>query len=258
MFGFDFVERDLSLKKNFLKSVIVQINFDKIQNYINFKDKVIAQFKDNFPRISESNQDEYRIEFKPNHTPILSEKKGATESFEMKSSSGQEILKISNNSVAYVTSGQRYQSFEKILAISQELSEIILFFGVRLVNRLSIRKLNIIEFNEVSNPTEILNFILNPELLSNLNYFPNNKFIRQNIHSVNYVNNSYYLNIRYGLNQLPPTYELGQIILDIDLFNTNSISISDIGNELKKINQEIFNVFIWAISENTKQILHDE
>lgn len=258
MFGFDFVERDLSLKKNFLKSVIIQLNFDKIQNYSNFKEKIIARFKEDFPRISESNQDEYRIEFKPNITPILSEKKGATPGFEMKSSSGQEVLKISYSSVVYLTGGQSYQNFEKILMISQKLTDVIMLSGVNCINRLSIRKLNIIEFNDVSNPTEILNFILNPELLSNLNYFPYNRFIRQNIHSVNYVNNPYFLNIRYGLNQMPPTYELGQIILDIDLFNASCISFGEIVNELKKINQEIFNVFIWAISENTKQILHDE
>lgn len=257
MFGFNHIQRDISFKKNFLKTVVFQINFQEISDFLDYKKDIISAFEKKYPRINDSFQNEIKIEFKPNQTPILDQSSGANVGFEMKTTNGQEVLKFNNTSMSYVVSGQVYKNFEVVAEIIKLFSTFLEKMNVNFINRLAIRKLNIIEFKDVDNPSEILQYLINPELLSNLNYFPNQNFIKQNIHSINYINNPYYLNIRYGLNLIPPNYEIGQTIIDIDLFNTSNISINEINKEAEKINQEIYNVFSWAISENTKHLLQN-
>ena len=127
------------------------------------------------------------------------------------------------------------------------------------IRRLAIRKINIVEFKISDNPSEILEFLITPELLSNLNYFPNANLIRQNIHTINYHEDSYRLNLKYGLNvPPPPNTELGQVLIDIDLFNSSTINVSEIFNIADSINSEIFNIFNWTISENILQLLNEK
>ena len=255
MFGFNHIQRDTSFKKNFLKTVVFQINFQEVSEFMDMRKDIISYFEKDFPRINDNFQNEIKIEFKPNQTPILDHVNGTKKGFEMKTTDGQEVLKFNNTSMSYVVSGQVYKNFESVSVVINSFTRLLKNMKVSFINRIAIRKLNIIEFKDVDNPSEILQYLINPELLSNLNYFPNQRFIKQNMHSINYINSSSYLNIRYGLNLIPPNFEIGQTIIDIDLFITSNIEVKDIESKAEKINQEIYNVFSWAISENTKNLL---
>jgi len=99
--------------------------------------------------------------------------------------------------------------------------------------------------------------VINAELLSNLNYFPNSELIKQNVQNVRYESGRNSLNLRYGLN-VPPSNnsELGQVILDIDLISLEDTIVENVFSVASNVNKEIFNIFKWAISQNTIDLLN--
>lgn len=243
--------------KNFLKTVILQLTFDENLNFIKKKDEIISLFSSDFPRVNPNVTKGIQITFKPKEqTPIL-QSLNDEEGIEMKSIDGQKILSINKSSFSVTISGRSYKNFN---SLKQEISKVNEFFNIcdiSTVKKTAIRKMNIIEFRIANNPIEILEQIISPDLLSNLSYFPKSELIKQNIQTVNYVNNEYRLNLKYGLNvPPPPNTELGQVIIDIDLINLSNTTIDNVFEMASSMNQEIFNVFNWSISDKTLNLLN--
>ena len=114
------------------------------------------------------------------------------------------------------------------------------------------------EFKDTENPTEVLEFLIKQELINSINYFPKNEFIRYNLHDINYEEDDWRLNLKYGLIMNPLVKKRdGQIIVDIDLFNVGKIDSEKIFETTDKINKEIFNIFNWAISEEALGLLNE-
>jgi uncharacterized protein (TIGR04255 family) len=249
-------------KKNFLKTVIFQIAFEESTMLVDKKAKIVEIFNKVFPRVNDKVTKGIQISFKNDQTPILQqiENNKTGVSIEMRSNDGQRVLSIDNTSLSYTIGGKSYTSFDDL---KMDLVLLNSFFGlseIKKVKRIAIRKINIIDFVVNTNASDFLAHLVSSELLSNLNYFPDTQFIRQNIQSISYQKDDFTLNIKYGLN-IPKTIdkEIGQIILDIDLFNTSQIDSNNTIRVAEEINNEIFNIFNWAISDNTKNLLdgHD-
>ena len=254
MFDFPKVEHK-NFDKNFLKTVIFQINFEKYNNLNNKSKKIGELFKDNFPRFNLGKGKSYEILLNNENTNFQQIEDG--HNIIMKSENGQRIINIKENSLSFTVSGTSYKSFDNI---SKDLENIISFLTLCEINeitRLAIRKINIVEFKNSENPSDILRFLLNPTLINHIEKFPNGQNINHSIQSINFKKNNDFLNIKYGLN-IPPqlNYEVGQLIIDIDLFQQDKIDKSSILNKSKKINSEIFNIFNWIINENAKKILN--
>lgn len=257
MFNFPHTERKI-YKKNFLKTVIFQITFDENLALKTKKDVLINVFKAKYPRCNDKVTKGIQISFKADQTPILQniedEKTGLA--FEFKSLDGQRIINIDNSTLSLTVGGKSYISFSELRTDIELIQEFIALFEIRTLNKVAIRKINIIEFIVDGNASAFLSHLVSPDLLSNINYFPDNQFIKQNIQTVSYQRDEFKLNIKYGLNIPPiPDKEIGQIIIDIDLFSTSQTDASNMLDIAKGINDEVFNVFNWAISENTKNIL---
>lgn len=257
MFGFKKVEHR-SFKKNFLKTVIFHIAFDKNVIYEEKKEEIINLFIDQFPRKNATATNGLQISFNSNQTPIFQEVK-ESDGLEMKSDDGQKVININSNSFSLTISGRVYKDFNSFKDDLNKLEAFLSLCSIKEVKRLAIRKINIVEFKISENPCDILTMLINPDLLGNLNYFPNPKNIKHNIQSLNYKNENHYLNIKYGLNILPqPSEEIGQVLIDIDLFNTSKVNIKDVFVQSDEINSEIFNIFNWVISENTLNLLNEK
>lgn len=257
MFNFPHIDHR-KYSKNFLKTVIFQIAYEENIRLIDKKQEIVKIFNKVFPRVNDKITKGIQISFKNDQTPILKhiEDEKAGLSIEMRSNDGQSILSLDNTSLSYTIGGKSYTSFDDL---KNELDLINVFFKlaeIKKVKRVAIRKINIIEFEVNNNASDLLALLISPELLSNLNYFPDNQFIIQNIQTINYQKEGFKLNIKYGLNIPPiPNQEIGQIILDIDLFSINQIESKETIRIAEDINNEIFNVFNWAISDKTKEIL---
>jgi len=260
---FDFPNIDhRKYNKNFLKTVIFQIAFEENILLKDNKKKVVEIFSKVFPRVNDKVTKGFQISFKNDQTPILQniDNENTGIPFEMRSNDGERILTIDNSSLSYTISGKSYTSFDDLKIELELLNSFFELTQIKKLKRIAVRKINIIEFKVNENASDVLALLISPELLSNLNYFPNNKFIMQNIQTINYQKDDFKLNIKYGLNIPPiPNQEIGQIILDIDLFSTSPIESNETIGRAEEINNEIFNVFNWAISDKTKSILdgHD-
>lgn len=256
MFGFP-SEPYKTYNRNFLKTVIFQVSFNNNNFLKNKKSDIIDLFKETFPRYNDSLAQGFEIKFKnPNETPVLQSIQNNA-GIEMRSNDGQRVLTINDVSLSLTISGKVYKNFD---LLKQDLSRIDKFFtlvGINKIIKVAIRKVNIIEFQNISDATGVLSYAITPELLSNLTYFPKSEGIKQNIHSVSYALDNYKLNLKYGL-ILPQGNNIGngQIILDIDLINNEESNTSTIFEKATFINNQIFNIFNWAISKNFKDLLN--
>lgn len=258
MFGF----KDISYKQyetNFLKTVVFQISFNKIEGFINKKSYIIDNFKSIFPRINTPNGGEIAISFDKEETPIVQHIKNDG-TIEMKSESGQKVLNISNNSLSLTISGLEYKNYLELKGLIENINDFFQCCSIKETFRIAIRKINIVEFNytDDDNTTEILGTVINENLVGNVNYLPKSKFTKQNMHLLNFNNGDYNLNLKYGLNiQQIPSSNIAQVIIDIDLFNSSINPVSELINITDNINKEIFNAFNWSISETFLNLLND-
>jgi uncharacterized protein (TIGR04255 family) len=254
MFGFKNVERK-NYKNNFLKVILFQLHYDEI----NCKDKVQdiqSVLKENFPRFKASPGQGFRISF-DNNLPNFQETKGEF-NIDARSEDGQKVITISNNSILLTVNGAAYKSFQTTLNHFNEINSILEICQINKVNRVAVRKVNLLEFEINENPCDILNLLINPELIGNIAYAPSQQSINHYIQSLNYNNNDYFLNTKYGLS-IPKQMEskIGQIIIDIDLYNQSKTPINNIINISQEINSEIFNVFNWVISDKFLELLNN-
>lgn len=258
MFGFPNVEYK-KFSKNFLRTVVFQINFKKLENFNEFREVLSDSFKHSFPRINKNLPKGFQISLNSNNqTPILQSLK-EDDGIELKSENGQKVIRVTNGSFVFTINGNEYKGFELILKELSSFTAILSDFKINEVNRLSIRKLNIVEFKVTDNPFSMLSLLLSPYLSNNFEYYPSQQFIEQNIQTLRYKKDEFRLNLNYGLN-LPilQNPQIGQVLIDIDLINTSKIDVLELEKIATEMNQEIFNVFNWAVSDKTLALLGDE
>ena len=256
MFGFPQVDHK-NYNKNFLKTVIFQIVFQENLEIIKRKDELFELFHDTFPRTHENASSGVQVSFNPTEkTPILEPIKDSN-LLVLRSNDGQKIISINSTSLIATFNGGVYVNFEQFKGELGTLNSFFKLFGIEVIRRVSIRKINLIEFKISGDASDILRYIIKPELLSDWNYFPSSESVKQNIQNVRYESGRNSLNLRYGLN-VPPMNNsgLGQVILDIDLLSLEDIKVEDVFTRADLINNEIFNIFSWAISQNTIDLLN--
>ncbi len=258
MFGFN----DISYKqfnKNFLKTVVFQISFNKIEGFGGKKNEIIHKFNNFFPLVKTPTGGEIAISFNNKETPIVQHVKNDG-TIEMKSENGQKILTISNESLTLTISGRDYKSYLELKDLIYNINEFFKCCNIIEIYRIAIRKINIIEFNySASNSSiEILSSVINEHLIGDVNYLPKSQFIKQNMHLISFNNENYNLNLKYGLN-IPqiPSQNIAQVIIDIDLFNNSTSPIGDMITISDNINKEIFNAFNWSINESFLNLLNE-
>lgn len=255
MFGFNKVPHR-SYKKNFLKTVVFQIGYETGIFDKDKRDAIINLFRNQFPRENKTRSSGFQVSFSDNQTPIV-QPISENEGIELRSADGQKVLGINSTTLSLTISGNVYSNYNSLKNDLEKLNDFLKLNEISQINRLAIRKINIVEFKGDTNPNDVLNVLINPSLTGNQNYLPSHEKINHNIHSLNYNEGDAFLNIKYGLN-IPPytSSRIGQIIIDIDLFKVSRIDNADIFKIADEINSEIFNVFNWVISNKTLSMLN--
>ena len=255
MFGFKTVTHK-EYKNNFLRTVVFQVLFEKNDQLENKSNEIKELFKSNFPRFNTSKGKGFQISFNNENTNFQPIEEGHIIS--LKSEDGQKSIEINETTLSFTITGKAYKCFNNL---NEELNNIVDFLklcSIHNISRLALRKINIVEFKNNDNPTDILTFLLNPDLVCQLNSYPNRNLINHSLQVLNYKDENDHLNIKYGLiipQQL--NTEIGQLIIDIDLFKQELIDVDNIIGNSKTINSEIFNIFSWLINDNTKKMLNE-
>lgn len=255
MFGFKEIEHK-KYKNNFLKTVVFQVDFDKCINLKEHDSKIEKLFKINFPRFNSAQGKGFEISLNNENPNFQQINDGHT--INLKSENGQRVIKVTEKSLSFTIGGSSYSYFDNLIDDFNCIISFLELCKIDTVNRLAIRKINLVEFKNNENPSDILKFLLNPNIVSQIDDFPNRQLVNHSIQSINYKDENNFLNIKYGLN-IPPQLnsEVGHLIIDIDLFKQEKIKIKDIIKNSKSINSEIFNIFSWLINDNTKKILNE-
>jgi len=253
VFGFQKADYKI-FNRNFLRRVVFRIDFKKNDNFQLNEDFIKSVFSNFFPRFVKAEGSGLQITM-DNQNPKFKQIKG-NESFILKSSDGLTTIEINERTFSLSFDNMAYKSSENIRGL---LNLIDKFFNGRIdfLNRISIKKINIIEFDNDENPNGVLYFLLNNSVIGNVDSFPNTNLINHNLQSVNYRNDDFYLNLKYGMN-IPPisNIKIGQVIIDIELVKHSVSQLSELGSVFEDINEEVFNVFCALINNNAKSILN--
>lgn len=253
MFGFPKADY-IIYKRNFLRKVIFQLDFKKNQKIIENEDFLKSIFINDFPRFIKAQGNGLQITF-GNEKPKM-ETLNETENFIFKSQDGQTIIEINDRNIRLSFDNEGYKSSNDIRKVLNLFND-FLKNNIDELEKISLKKINIVEFDNESNPNGVLYFLLNKNVIGNMDSFPNTNLINHNLQSVNYKSEEFLLNLKYGMN-IPPIQNLkiGQVIIDIEISKHTKTNLIDVQNVFEEINAEIFNVFNSLINDNTKNILN--
>lgn len=258
MFGFPKVDPTIkhTFKQNFLRNVSFQIRFNETEKFIDNKYSIHKIFETKYPRLNDIVSNQLEIHIDKNETPIVSTTKG--KGFTLRSLDGNRTLNFTTTSIDILINGNGYKNFKDIIDFELEkIQEILLQYSISEVNRIAIRKVNIIGLlvNENTNLSQISKKLLNERVAYCLDSFPMEEFINQNISNISYSNYKNGLNLKIGNTLQPNNTKIGHVICDIDRFDTNINETDSLKIIFGNINDEIFNVFMWTLSDEAKNIL---
>lgn len=257
MFGFPIAPRPKGgqFKRNLLKSVIFQLKFEQTKNVVSCFVANCDTLKSKFPITNPTSQSVAQVRFEKDKTPIIQTASSLTHGYEFKTEDNSKILVITEDTLFYTITGPAYQNFsEAISEIKQDFFPILKESHVSKFIRIAIRKVNLIEPIEPNHSgKDLLTVAFNEDLVHNITSFPQLTQVASGVTNVRMEDADKTLNIVYGL--LAPIQIKGkrQILLDIDLFLFNQNAPLDlIEAKWTTINDEIFNIFNWAISQELK------
>ena len=144
MFGYPETQRKI-FKQNFLRSIIINLVFDPIV-VTEYQDKIKMSLLNYFPRFRSKNDSSLSIEFRPNEkTPIVNVGEGVG-GCQLFSEDGLSNISFSTTSIVLNIAGVSYQKFEDILPLLNEIQSLLPSIGIKQLRRLSMRKLNVANF----------------------------------------------------------------------------------------------------------------
>ncbi|MFO7789752.1 MAG: TIGR04255 family protein [Bacteroidales bacterium] len=260
MFGFptNCQERE-SLNHNFLKSVVLEIQFNTTDSIIKNKESIKHFFSNSYPRLQDTYSKGFKIKMNANQTPVVQPISDSSAGFQMRSQDGQSSITFSKDRINISSSGKVYSNFEDFFNGISEIQKVFKKCDIKNLTSISIRKINIIDFEipgqEKSSPMDVLAMVLSPDLLSNLSYFPAKDYIKNNIHTLNFIKDNNILNLKYGLISPDINKRQGQIVIDIDLIDKNVVNHKELESISKSINDELFNVFFWTLCDEAIETL---
>lgn len=265
MFGFPKIEKTANFKfnKNFLKSVVFQVKYDENETILQKKDFIIDAFKNEYPNHKQIQRVGVGFTLKEDKTPIVHPQQSKENGYQFTSKSNDKLLSINTDSITLTISGNTYNNFSGLMEEINKISEIFDECDIKSFNRIAIRKSNFIEFTPEAEkadnvkPMEILPELLNNTLVQNSLMCPAFEYQKEGVYKMIFKKDNFLLNLQYGVIKTNDTPLINSLFLDIDLFTTEKkVDTSKLSEMLLVINNEIFNVFSWAVSENLVKILN--
>lgn len=264
MFNFPILikrEQDFKFSRNLLKTVIFQAKYDTIANISKHKDDLVKALIDYYPSNKEIKEVSFEIQLGENTPMLPSLSKGGTQGYEFRSNNGQIIFAVTADSITCTVMGGIYTNFKETFSqLHKHILNVTTILNVSRLNRLATRKINVITFSKGKNGAsyDVMRSYFNDVLLDNISYVPSFENITSFFSNFTMQKDNYNLILQYGLipssPQSPPNTQ--QAVLDIDLFLHNKpIGTNEIIKEMSLINDEIFNIFAWAISDELKKTL---
>lgn len=271
MFGINDYEKRV-FKHNFLRNIIFKVYFKENVSCSSKRADFIETFKEDFPIISDG------IAQKIAFTLGGQNGKGQSVSIKddsnahqviMRSKETQKEITLNNELLQYKETGLTYSSSHDFNSKIYKGVDFLQKNGTVEYKAFSLRKINIVDFvsNNIENKEvsmyDPLRELVAPYLLCMYEYFKSsNKFIKQNIYTIQFEEKDYSLTIKYGYiiseKNISNSNIKGQIVIDLSIEKKGSFSIDTLSDELQKSHQELYNAFRWCISSKMFNMINGE
>ena len=265
MFGFPEKDREegFQYRRNFLRAVILRIDYPQSREIVNRKDAFKDTFKDLFPNSSDIVDAQGVLRFE-DKTPIFEPQSSSEQGAELKSKDLQQSLKVTDTFTAYTVSGNVYTNFEEIFSVIERAFETMQNNGIQVegINRIAVRKTNVIDFTIAEGATIVnaISSMFNNALNKSILELPNNNTIDSYNQTIVYSDSHYKLNLNYGY-RVGADQDNWSAIIDVDVFNeasSNDFKLSRVKSEFLKINKAVFNIFHWSLQDSLISELNRE
>lgn len=267
MFGIAQYEKCV-FSNNFLKNIILKLNYRENKTCTSNRSQFIETFKYDFPIITDGVAQEIALTMgaQQNGQTISIKNNSDAHRIIMRSKNSQNEFALTNDFLQYKETGNSYKSSQNFdLQIIKAL-DFLKKSNTTECKNLSLRKVNFIDFaTNNSEGQEIFTYeplreLLAPQILCIYEAFAScNKYIKQNIYSLQLEESDYILNVKYGYivseKNLALSNVKGQIVIDLSLEKRSVSSFDSLNEDLQKCHQELYNAFRWCISDKMLEIL---
>jgi uncharacterized protein (TIGR04255 family) len=262
MFGFPAQQKGEGFKysRNFLRTVVFQVKFPEVVNFAARQAEVQELIKPLFS-ITQNDTPTFQLSLAEG-TPVFTEADGIPGLMEFQDSARQKQFTVTKDTVSLTISGTSYVNFQEIQPdLEASIYAVIKLLGVKQVNRLAIRKINIISA-KVKDPSipvgmpNLLQQVFNTNIIQSTLVMPSVDNVYSTVTNTRFIEGDDNLVLIYGLlpkQEFEP--EARHLLLDIDLFRSGNCSAEDIKDNFSIINNGIYDTFVWCLNPSFMSVL---
>lgn len=270
MFGIPEREK-MTFHNDFINRVVVAGAYNSNRSCTTQRQSLKDKYKDSLPLQSDSPQQQYRIniDVKTNQTSVDTNIDNQDHQVTLRSKNMQKELSMMNNSFRYQEIGNGYGTSLTFDGAVQPTIDYLKEAGVEQLNIMKLQKVNVVGYEmgrhaTVERPipawqpaSNLINARLVPQYEAMLGTAPN---IKQHISNMQLTDGQYVLTIKYGYNITEKRQDgsiiKGQVIADLEIERKAPVAIDAVANELVLMHKELYNAFLWSISENFVNLLN--
>jgi uncharacterized protein (TIGR04255 family) len=261
MFGFPVSEKPESLRfsNNLLQSATFQIKYPSVDVRGSHEAVIDAVIKV-LPHVKGVAEQQFVLT--TGKTSSLTVEGDPTpKGLDFKSEDNGITFSVRANDMTLTIVGGSYVNFNTTQALFEKTFYAVAdILGIATLTRVAIRKVNLIgskvESDVVYRFDQLIQSVFNDDLIGPATLLPPAPYLESSVGNCHFRSGQDHLNLIFGL--LPEQAELPgrQLLLDIDVFSTpDGLPISDAREMMQTINNELFNVFMWALKPRVKELL---
>lgn len=270
MFGIPEREK-VTFHNNFINRVIVAGAYNNNRSCTAQRQALKERYADTLPMQSDSPQQQYRIniDVKTNQTSVDTNVDDQDHQVTLRSKNMQKELTLMNNSFRYQELGNGYGTSVTFNNAVQPAIDYLQQTGVERLNMMKLQKVNVIGY-EMERPAtaagpipawQPASNLINPRLVPRYEAMLGAATsIKQQINNIQFTDGQYVLTIKYGYNIIEKKQDgsalKGQVIVDLEIERKAPVAIDAVSAELALMHKELFNAFLWSISENYVNLLN--
>lgn len=272
MFGIPETEKK-TFPNNFINRVVVAGAFNTNRSCTTQRQMLKNLYAESLPLQSDNPQQQYRIniDVKTNQTSVDANVNDQDHQVTLRSKNMQKELMLTNTNFHYQENGTNYGTSLLFDNAVQPVLSYLGDTGVERLNVIKLQKINVIGYEIGKNSatqesvpvwqpaSNLINARLNPQYEAMLGTATT---IKQHINNIQFTDGSYVLTIKYGFNVIERKEDgsmaKGQVVLDLQIEKKSPIAINAVSEELSLMHKELYNAFLWSISDEFVRLLNIE
>lgn len=270
MFGIPEREK-ITFRNDFINRVVVAGAFNNNRSCTEKRQLLKDMYKDSLPLQSDSPQQQYRIniDVKTNQTSVDTNVDDQDHQVTLRSKNMQKELSLMNNSFRYQEVGNAYGTSISFDHAVQPAIDYLKETGVEQLNMMKLQKVNVIGYEMGRQATaegpipawQPASNLINPRLVPQYEAMLGaSTSIKQHISNMQLTDGQYILTIKYGYNitERRPDDSIvkGRVIVDMEIERKAPVTIDTVADELTLMHNELYNAFLWSISDNFINLLN--